>query len=121
MCFEANGTPPKNQAEFDQNFNSSTGIGPGMAGVGQAMVNAQQPQSAPYQSVYNKPLEDTKPVAPTSSPYPSAYNTPQQPTTPAPAQSSPFQSAYKAPTSVADTFKQSAPRASNTGSGRVVS
>jgi hypothetical protein len=129
MCFDSNGTAPRNQAEFDRNFNSDASIAPGMAGVGRAIANAQgaptsASQSAPYQSIYNKPLDPVQTPAPqTSGPYQSAYNTPQTPAPQAPTQGLPYPSAYKAPASVGDVMRRSAPTAGarTPGSGRVVS
>lgn len=123
MCFDSNGTPPRNQAEFDRNFNSDVGIGPGLAGFAAAQTNSAAPQGSPYQSVYNKPLEPVQAPPQTSGPYQSAYNTPQTPAPQAPPQGSPYPSAYKAPASVGDVMRQSAPStgARTPGSGRVVS
>ena len=124
MCFDSNGNAPKNQAEFNQNFNSDVGIGPGFAGFATALARGSQPAapaSAPYQSVYNKPLTPEPPAAPVSSPYPSAYTAAPAPQT-QPGAPAPRAGAYGGPpTSIGDVMRQSAPSSTRaTGSGRVV-
>lgn len=115
MCFDSNGTMARNQAEFDQNFNSSTGLGAPMAGFGKAMLSA-------YNS--SQPVKASAPQqAPTSAPFASAYNTPQ----PAPQQTqvpggAPYPSVYTNKDGIGSVFRDAgatAPRGAN-GSGRVI-